>query len=965
MAEFKTLEDIFVMLSPTDLAGKKKLNLGGSATDSNSQFKLLADALENDGRGVLTTEDLKARLEDVAKKGSDIVTKDLNLFFDLYSSKGFLSYADANIKKYQSKDGPKDISDMKEILGKEVASSLPPKFDFMFLLSRSPFFHPSKRHTKRVELFLNSMPSTVIAQMSPYLDVEFAVTKDPSTHLQTTSQLKFLLGAAEKEKLEGANKAMMQGQSVNVDGTGAAGKASIVENDFFGMEMFTSPQTLVNPQPNLAPSDGSGLMGRYADILDPFRPFASLENAVITVTPAVGIYTYKKANLTIKLHDRSRLAEISDLIRPRSYSNVTVWLTYGWRAPSTVGGANPYFDFINNNMLMREAYGIINSSFSFDQVGQVVINLQLFTKGVAEMRSMKITDTFGDAAKTLEEIKQLAEEIAKYRKRLKLDAPEGINKEIRAYQILDSAQVGEFPDFKTSEVHDAVKQLKESFGKSNPDPDAAQKLFKALDKLYSSSQNQSKFDLKSRLESTATKNIQKKFNEMLTGPDPFLPHTSKGDKNAPEIVKELEKYNADPKTKVTEFKKHAVSFGKLFSVFATDAIIHAGVADELQVMFYNLNGQCGPISGHSIAEFPLDMTTFLDQYRDHTLRRGGERITLEEFLGLVVNAQILDNRAIGYGLRSFYEPYDPKNKDAQVKKDQEKNFESALSSQSKLYGPFKKPVIEMYIESTHARTVLEGESDILRQMAYSAKDATMVFNKEAKAGQFRRIMRIHIYDKQVPASIAASQLLKSSDGGGFVEVPSTEYARQVMKGDLKDVEPILAAQKIEATANDKTNQVKITKFTTARQVKDVVSRLMPTITYGTNGSTIISANLTSKADPLLSTVNMLRSNTVKNTMAPNGAGEGGVPLRVIPATLTMTTLGCPLATMAQQYFIDFNTGTSVDNLYICTGLTHTLAPGKYETQWTFGYQDAYGVFESAPNIVDFLKTISADIPKKA
>jgi hypothetical protein len=951
------------MLSPADLAGKKKLNLGGSADSYNDQFALLAKILENDGRGVLTTAELKSALEEVQTKGSAVTSKELNLFFDFYSTQGFLSFADPTIKKAIGKDGkPKDVSDFQEMVGKDL--KLPDKFDVMYMLSRSPFFHPSKRHTKRIETFLNAMPSIVIAQMSPYLEVEFQVAKDSSDYLQTTSQLKFLLGAEKKESLEGANKAMLEGQSNKKDDK---------EYDFFGMEMFTSPQTLVNPTPNVSPGSSDTFIGRYTDVLDPFRPFASLESATVTVTPAVGMYTYKKAHLVIKLHDRSRLAEISDLIRPKSYSNVTVWLTYGWRAPrtNTDPGMLTYTDFINNNMLMREAYGVINSSFSFDQVGQVTINLELYTKGVSEMRTMKITDTFGDAAKTVEDIKKLAEDISLYRKKLKLDPPEGINKEIRAYQVLDAAQVGEFPDMKPSDVHAAVASLRSAFSKKGqPDPDEVKKLFDSLDKLYASDQSKTKFSLKDRIENQATATVKKKFDEMLTGPDPFLPSEEKnagaqnGKDLATDLANEIKKYNQAPLTTVKAFKPKAVSFGKLFSVFATDCVAHAGIVDELQVFFYALNSQCGPVSSHSIAEFPIDMSTFLDQYRDHIVKRGGERITLEEFLGLVINAQVLDNRAIGYGLRSVYQPYDPKNKDAQVKKDGEKELENALAAQSKKYGAFKKPVIEMYIETSHQRPKEAGDSDILHALAYSAKDATLVVDDELKAGKLQRIMRIHIYDKQVSPSVAATQLLRSTGGGGFLQVPSTEYAKQFVKSDMTELQQFFAAMNIEADTDPKTGNVRMASFTTARQVKDAVSRLMPTITYGANGTTVISANLTSKADPLLSTVNMLRSNTVKNTAAPNGSGEGGIPLRVIPAALTMTTLGCPLATMAQQYFIDFNTGTSVDNLYIVTGLTHTFAAGKYETQWTLGYSDAYGVFEGAPNILDYLKSISSDIPKK-
>jgi hypothetical protein len=248
-----------------------------------------------------------------------------------------------------------------------------------------------------------------------------------------------------------------------------------------------------------------------------------------------------------------------------------------------------------------------------------------------------------------------------------------------------------------------------------------------------------------------------------------------------------------------------------------------------------------------------------------------------------------------------------------------------------------------------------GENDILTELAYSAKDASTIFSKDSKINHSKKIMRIHIYDKQVNSYKVAAQLLRAGDGSGlkFAQLPSTDYAKQFAKSGLSDIE---AFNQTVATEGSK-GQAIITEFKSSREVKDLVSQFVPTITFGTEGSTVVTANLVSKAEPLLSTVNMMRSNTVKNTAAPNGSGEGGIPLRVIPASLTAPILGCPLINLAQTYFIDFNTGTSCDGMYIVTGLTHTIAAGKFETSVTFGFADGYGVFEGAANVVDQIKNI--------
>jgi len=954
------------MLSPADLNGSSfNLNLGSPMNVSKQPVAFLTDALDSDAKGVLSIKDFLKRFEDIAttSDGSTKIKDDLNMYFDLYSTKGFLSFASDDIKSYDDVDNGKmavkKVGGIGEIIGSKFAQYMDPTFDVMLLCSRSPFFHPAKRNTKKVEIFLNSMPPIVASSMTPYLDIEFQTVRDPSDRIQSPGTLKFLLGAVPKDGLSKPDLAMLDAQT--------ALTSNNKENSFFGMEMFTSPQTLINPTPNT----DVGVNGmRYSRVLDPFRPFASIEGVSISITPTVGMFTYKRASVTIKIHDRSRLAEISDLLQPLTYSDVTVWMTYGWRCPSNTD--NPYFDYVNSNMLCREAYGIINSNFAFDNVGQVTLTLDLFTKGVGEMRTAKISDTIGDAAFVMKQVRQLGDAIRAYRKSLRLDPPEGSNKEIRIFQLLDSAQVGEFPDMSASDVQSTIQTLSLNYKRNKkPVPDDVTKLVNALTTLYKpdGTVKSQKFSLKERIQTLATKGIADKFNELLSGPDTFLPSDTKTDparqQDSSPLVREIKKYKPNPKANVGKLNKKVVSFGKLFSVFAVQSIVSAQVVDELQVFFYSMNEQCGPVSCHSIAEFPIDMQVFTDQYRQHVIQRGGELITLEEFLQLVINAQVLDDRAIGYGLRTYYEPYDPTNRDAQVNKNKEKDFESALSARTQKYGAFKKPVIEMYVETTHQKSPSMGQSDILQQLSYSAKDATSELQKTLKENQLHRIMRIHIYDKQANTDVEASQLLRSSDGRGFVEFPSTDYAKKLFGnrslGNVQDTAKALGVT-IQKLIDDPTSGVKLAQATDGTQVKNLVSKLMPTITYGCNGTLILKAELASKSDPLLATANMMRVNTTKNTAAPNGSGEGGIPLTIIPAALRVVAMGCPLLIPSQRYFIDFNTGTTADNAYILNTLTHNLSPGKFETTCEFGFSDCYGVFRGTQTVQQMLSSLNPDIP---
>ena len=952
MTDFSTLESLYNMTTPSDLSGKLKLAFGVNQLKDPSLVDLLMQTLlESTATGARDFKSIKKLLNNLVAKSDSGSRAQLKDLITVLSTEGVVQSLDNDTLVSRPKRSDED-----EIVVKNLKSVIGSKFLLdeenqaaSVIISRSPFIHPSKISTNKVDLFLNGMPSIFASQMVPYLDLEFQIKRLGGEAIQSPGMLKFLLGAAKKSSLSPQDAAVLASRETNTkDNDGKD-----VEYTFSGMEMFTSPQTLVNMSA-LNSSDGS----RYVDVLQPFAPFASLEGVNITVTPAVGTYTYKSAVATIKIHDRTRLLEFSELIRPKGYNDVTVWLTYGWLAPKDKN--NAYAEYINNNMLRREAYGITNSSFTFDKVGQVIITLQLFTKGVAQAQTALLSDN--PTIVKVEELKKIGEEVSLYRKRTFKDKPEGLNSDIRIYQLLDAAESGEFPNFSSQEVNKNIEKLRKSLMKTSGfDKEAMTKLFEALKKFYTGNK-QGKFEYQVQIQNTITKLVKDKFDECLTGQDPFLPSATNVKKGLvdSELVKEIEKYNSEATNKnIKEFKKTAVSVGKLFSTFIIPAILAQRTVNEVQLFFYAFNEQTGPISLHSIAEFPVDMPVFMDQYRDMVTQKGGEKVTIQEFLQLLINAQILDNRAIGYGFRSVYEPYDNKNHDPKVKDNMEQEFENRVAAQTAKYGGFKLPSIEMYVETMHKNDSdsLTSQVDLLSQLDVSARTSQQLSSADVKnPNKAYTIMRLHVYDKQLNPFQDVASIFRDDKDGSFGEinerkVKSELVQRRKNQGNLTQEEFIEGLQKTDA------GRYKVVGKGSADFVRDYLLNTVPKITIGANGTTILSADLSSKADPLLSTVNMLRNVKVKNTVAPNGAGDYGLPLRVVPAQLSLTTLGCPLAQMAQTYFVDFKTSTTLDNLYIVTGLNHNFSQGRYETQWTLGYSDAYGKFTGAPNLIEAFKKL--------
>ena len=55
---------------------------------------------------------------------------------------------------------------------------------------------------------------------------------------------------------------------------------------------------------------------------------------------------------------------------------------------------------------------------------------------------------------------------------------------------------------------------------------------------------------------------------------------------------------------------------------------------------------------------------------------------------------------------------------------------------------------------------------------------------------------------------------------------------------------------------------------------------------------------------------------------------------VLPAKVTIQMLGCPFILYGMQFFINFGTGTDLDNIYRVISLSHTLSPGSFTTSIT-------------------------------
>ena len=934
--------------------------------------------------------------------------------------------------------------------GKKDATEL---VDFSINVLRTPYASTARSNTNEISLFLNYIPSTFASQMSPYFDVEFELPfsaetfKEQGTFASKPSLFRFLEGSVDLRRIpltaadlslvgvQRTSSALPKGNGSSGDNKDATGKFVSL---FTGMELFTAPQTLMN-------MDKVGISQSRINEVKPFLPMASITGGSISIVNAgAGKFAHKKASLDLKIHDKNRLVEFSEIFRgPAGFGvkglNCTVWLTYGWLAPRGRGEEDVYAKFINENMLVREAFQIINASYSFDVVGQVSAKLDMVSKGFSSIDKTSIGSADDNLLEKFKSLRTLIEKIKNERSSY-ANPPEGFNKEIRIFQILDSATSGDLEIKMEKKEFDAVIQgALEAVEKitDNNKKNTAKKLLEDIRELYGGD------GYKAKIKTSANEFAKKSFALCASpsSPDPFLPLADKNkDPNAKlfseELLSEIEISNKRNFTAMKDaksvnlvdgafiaFERKIVSFGKIFSTFCMPNLLqiakNEGV-DEIQVNFYLLNESCGPISLHSVAEFPIDIRILADQFSEFAISRGGENMTIQDFISFVAVSQFGDNRAPGYGMSNFYEPYsneDKEPKPIEIKQENKKAGESGLSSDSQLdknmsswfakYGSFKRPDIAIKIETLNEGST-DSKVDLLYKLQNSAAD---LYKNPQKTSGKRLIKKIHIYDKQLNPFPEMSQILRAEDGDGFeiyegrtadqltaaaksITQSSTlaNGARLAPGGNSQvsiDKQPngetkvsIIPSQQITQTTDQKTkktvdnSQSPVTppppvqtvgvprRISGGRNIlRDFISNTVPTINYGTNGTMVYNASVASKTDGLIGTINMQGGSfKAKSTLSPNGTAmaDQNIPMRILPAQLTMTTAGCPLADLYQAFFIDFETGTTLDNMYLCSQIQHTFNPGKFQTNWTFLYQDGYAKFYGANSVMDYLKTFAKD-----
>jgi hypothetical protein len=876
----------------------------------------------------------------------------------------------------------------------------------------TPRITPANKYAQAISVFMNGIPTIEMTRAVPYIDVRFHFGReaiDSNGQLNATSIFKFLEGAVNVrngsplEKLALGNRiaGSIEGSRNN------SGFLSVA-----GMELFTSPQTMVNgntPNPSFSRNDTAE---RVVPVLDKFRPFMTFKSLTIDIAPSVGLMSFKTAKMEFILHDRSRLHEIADLIKPDLYGTTELLIEYGWSHPDPPSSGNPYAVLLNCTRI-KEKYGIRNIRISFDDVGQVIINLDLFTKGVNELATESIATASEGTKRAIQNVERLSEAIRLLRERVfrnnGTENGTSSGREIRGIQILEAASDIQNNIRLSPQILNNLNDLERSLRTSRGRPEVRE-LLRNLRELYNTRTSSQRINTNNsnvntggallQLQTSIQNEIREKLSIMNNRYDPFfppenfkLPGGNRSDNgNAEElpisdpqftngpnpllrragraaIARENgapRRNNGLPDINLSGFDNTFFSLGKLLMVFVgLPLAAQKDKFSEVQFIFYPFNAYAGYANGLNISQFMIDARFFIQEYvkfRMESLNRAGN-VTLNEFMQFVSSVIIDDPGASIYGIDDLYERVRDRETDTETLRPRGNSVEFQTRLENRLRrktpdGSFRMPSISFYVESLPRRII--GE-DLRRDPLGSLTTGDIESEENAPT-----ILRIHVFDLQTTQYDGQASLLASARDNTLSAlsiIPSTNNNGEpaILENHRGTVQQIIDQARNEGIIEPIRQDPGLNSSSGARYyrivggangIKNFVMKTMPYIIYGAQASNVMNASIESQNEPALSTVNMLR-NLRASPIRANGEQFGGLPLSVIPMELSMTTMGCSLLSFGQQIFIDLGTGTSIDNIYGISGLQHKLSPGEFLTEIKFVPLDAYGRYSS------FLERINA------
>ena len=692
-----------------------------------------------------------------------------------------------------------------------------------------PLLTPGGKNADLLTIFFNAFPTLELVRATPVLNIKMYSSRQvfQDGKLAAISLQKFLEGAVDAPQGTEQNSAL---RAIGLANQVSASNFGDNTLDFqyysiAGMELFRAPQTMVNP-------DATKIKSNFlAPVIDPFRPLASIKSFDVDVRSAVGLISTKTAKLELVLHDRSRMGEFADIIKPDRYGTSFIEAEYGWSHPDQMQDnpnsldGNPYADILNLTRT-KEHYNITNSSFSFDEVGQVNISLNLVTRGSSEMTELSITGNQEELRRHLTLIADISKQINRLSSLVYGNQENNQNgtsthrREIRGQQILGAAgdatnmlvvnsdMLRDLVALRSSLDHiiDSGNSTTQSSGEVRTNANSLSARITDLIGPANARGNIQSVDATSaigRVQTTVNNNIKEALKLInRDGTDPidsdiflrtmpedqktyFRSHQTRTSMSEParnnnstaaqatrsenNQLLDVNELNSDPG--LTN-RKAVVSLGTLFMAFVAKPLAKMqDKFEEVQVYFYNFNNKASKMSHCNISHFPITTDYFAREYSRLRLENLNRSVNLSliDFVNFLSTKMVDDPMNPAYGINNLYK-YNSETRELEINTRNPEIGNNERTRQDN-FNRIMRAVME-------GNNIGHSPEFQMPQLTIDIEAVPYYYDEK------KTILKIHVYDKACSSTAPLRELLSLSTENLMSTLSSFPASREAATAEV-------------------------------------------------------------------------------------------------------------------------------------------------------------------------------------
>jgi hypothetical protein len=785
-------------------------------------------------------------------------------------------------------------------------------------------------------LFCSLIPPTEMALCVPYFDVKIIYVQE-SSGIGQLSALKFVGHRP--------NKITGEKNSSNSILQGYTSKDPIVKAgyDVAGMEIFCLPATLGQQSGQLNSEESLQERGVYA--LDTLSPLLSIESANIQQIGLDGsLYAQTKMDLKMVLHDRSRLSEVSALVSSEIFPTVSFRITYGWSHPDTNKMTGGVYAKLLNSMRVTQDFVVSSARVASKDALSLSLDVSLVSRGSQGLSGAKVITAGGEYIPftvLLSLVKQF----------LGLKTSSANNPTVSFEKIGSTIVSYSSPGasknnyIKISDYYDLFDKILGTVGK---DTIAANADIQAIsDKLNSLQTNGGTYtptadDFNGVLEFKYSdpcifsfgENLNDTFNyreELGLTPDNYIV------KRVYDIALESKLANWGQAYESAPIVPLSAAVAKLV---AKPLLLSNPDVDEVRIHCFSFSSACGEMAEENIGNFPI----VLEQLKPR-------QIDKQEIEGLTARSSA--NSALKFIMRQANDPASPffgLNRELTARSDIKKKYAALTGSEAEaaqaqmdqeldanqdLINSKNRLILESklinFVESSFVPARIKYQIDILDCTTEDSNSASIPPVSNARQ---KKIARIMIYDEKAGAFNKLANLLFSMiNSNGMAQVSRSGASIPEASLALSNVSSIREFLQVMDTKNIGSNDVITYALSNKVRARQIMSNAYPVLAIGSDSSMIKNASFSSQPSGEVQSSYLLTA--LKGT---GGSKQGDNPnsallddVLIIPTTVTISMLGNVLMARGQTYFVDFNTGTTLDNSYTVTSVSHNIRQGTFET----------------------------------